>query len=60
MRAVIESCEADALFEKKRYRWTGTTSAGGHAVSATSSHDTWARKLVSAFQKSLARVDPQG
>lgn len=60
VRAVIESYEADALFEKQRYRWTGTTSVGSYAVSATSSHYTWARKLVGAFQKSPARVDPQG
>jgi hypothetical protein len=34
------------LFAKKRYRWTGTTSVGSYAVSATSSHYAWASDLV--------------
>jgi len=34
------------LFEKKRYKWTGTTSLGSYLVSATSSHYDWGLKLI--------------
>ena len=34
------------LFEKKKYKWTGTTSLGAYLVSATSSHYDWALKLI--------------
>jgi hypothetical protein len=36
----------DDLFEKRRYPWTGSTSVGSYAVSATTSHYDWARKLI--------------
>ncbi|HOP45228.1 MAG TPA: ClbS/DfsB family four-helix bundle protein, partial [Flavobacteriales bacterium] len=36
----------EELFEKKRYRWTGSTSLGAYLVSATSSHYDWALKLI--------------
>ena len=36
----------DELFEKKRYKWTGTTSLGAYLVSSTSSHYDWAIKLI--------------
>jgi hypothetical protein len=44
VRAVIEAYGADELFEKKRYAWTGSTSVGSYAVSATTSHYDWAGK----------------
>ena len=40
--AIIESYTDEELFEKKRYRWTGSTSVGSYAVSATTSHYDWA------------------
>lgn len=39
------------LFEKKRYKWTGTTSLGAYLVSATSSHYDWAVKLMKRAKK---------
>jgi len=39
------------LFEKKRYRWTGSTSLGAYSVSATSSHYEWAHKLIKRCTK---------
>jgi hypothetical protein len=49
VRALVEA-HADAdLFTKKRYRWTGSTSLGSCAVSCTSSHYTWARRLIRKF-----------
>ncbi|MEO1060474.1 MAG: ClbS/DfsB family four-helix bundle protein [Actinomycetota bacterium] len=41
----------DDLFEKRRYAWTGSTSVGSYAVSATTSHYDWARKLIRRWAK---------
>jgi hypothetical protein len=41
----------DELFEKSRYKWTGTTSLGAYLVSATSSHYDWALKLLKKAKK---------
>lgn len=41
----------DELFEKSRYKWTGTTSLGSYLVSATSSHYDWALKLLKRAKK---------
>ena len=41
----------DELFEKKRYKWTGTTSLGAYLISATSSHYDWALKLIKKAKK---------
>ncbi len=49
VRSVVAGYDPDALFEKRRWPWTGSTSVGSYAVSATSSHYDWARKLVRAF-----------
>lgn len=46
IRALIERHSDEELFEKKRYKWTGTTSLGSYLVSATSSHYDWALKLI--------------
>ena len=43
---IISSHTNDELFEKKRYKWTGSTSVGQYFVSATSSHYDWALKLI--------------
>ncbi len=44
--AIIEQHSDDELFERKRFKWTGSTSLGAYAVSATSSHYAWALKLI--------------
>ena len=36
----------DDLFTKGVVQWTGSTSVGAYAVSATSSHDAWATTLI--------------
>jgi hypothetical protein len=43
---IIEKHRNNELFEKKRYKWTGTTSLGAYLISATSSHYDWALKLI--------------
>ena len=42
------------LFEKRRYRWTGTTSLGAYLVSSTSSHYDWALKKLRRYTRTLA------
>lgn len=53
VRGVIESYSEDDLFTKRRFKWTGSTSVGSYAASATSSHYDWARKLIRKFKKGL-------
>lgn len=55
VRAMAARYEPDDLFTKRRFGWTGSTSVGSYAVSATSSHYDWARKLIRSFNK--ARVE---
>lgn len=43
---VIESHTNEELFEKKHYKWTGSTSLGAYLISATASHYAWAFKLI--------------
>tara|TARA_R100000005_G_C4885969_1_gene135220 strand:+ start:47 stop:544 length:498 start_codon:yes stop_codon:yes gene_type:complete len=43
---VIESHSNEELFEKMRYKWTGSTSLGAYLISCTSSHYDWALKLI--------------
>jgi hypothetical protein len=42
----IKSHSNEELFTKKKYPWTGSTSLGAYAISATSSHYDWATKLI--------------
>ncbi len=58
VRVVIESYSDDELFEKKRHRWTGSTSVGSYAVSATTSHYDWALKHLRKSQQGWAAEDP--
>ena len=46
IQKLIEKHSNDELFEKKRFKWTGTTSLGSYLVSTTSSHYDWALKLI--------------
>ncbi len=52
LREIIESHSNEELFEKKRYKWTGSTSLGSYLVSAACSHYDWAFKLISRCKKS--------
>lgn len=51
LQKVIKKHTNEELFEKKRYKWTGTTSLGSYLVSATSSHYDWAFKLIKKAKK---------
>jgi hypothetical protein len=57
IRDVIASYADDELFAKKRYEWTGSTSVGSYAVSATTSHYDWAHKLLRRSRKAWAAED---
>ena len=46
VQGIIESHSDEELFEKKKYKWTGSTSLGAYLISATSSHYDWAFKLI--------------
>ncbi|MEQ4923670.1 ClbS/DfsB family four-helix bundle protein [Proteus hauseri] len=43
----------EELFTKKYFKWTGSTSLGSYAVSATSSHYEWAMKIIKKYRKTL-------
>lgn len=51
---VIASYGDEELFTKKKYAWTGSTSVGSYAISATASHYDWASKLIRKWAKALA------
>lgn len=51
VRSVINRHTNEELFEKKRYKWTGSTSLGAYLISATSSHYDWAFKLIKKAKK---------
>ncbi|MRI02422.1 ClbS/DfsB family four-helix bundle protein [Kriegella sp. EG-1] len=46
VQQIITNHNNNELFEKQKYKWTGTTSMGSYIVSATSSHYEWALKLI--------------
>jgi len=46
LQEIIKNHSNDELFQKKRYKWTGSTSLGAYLISATSSHYDWAQKLI--------------
>lgn len=49
--AIIVEHSNEELFEKKRYKWTGSTSLGAYLISSTSSHYDWAYKLIKRAKK---------
>lgn len=51
LQKLINKHTNDELFEKKRYKWTGSTSLGAYLISATSSHYDWAYKLIKKAKK---------
>lgn len=53
VEALIESFTDEALFTRKYYSWTGTTSLGSYCVSSTSSHYDWAFKKIKKHKTSI-------
>ncbi len=51
IQELIRKHSDEELFEKKRYKWTGTTSLGAYLISNTSSHYDWAIKLIKKSMK---------
>lgn len=51
VQQLIQKHSNEELFEKKRYKWTGSTSVGSYLVSVTSSHYDWALKLIKKAKK---------
>ncbi|MEM0941867.1 MAG: ClbS/DfsB family four-helix bundle protein [Bacteroidota bacterium] len=51
VRSIIKKHSNNELYEKKKYKWTGTTSLGSYLISATSSHYDWALKLIKKGKK---------
>ena len=51
VRHIMTQHSNEELFEKKRYKWTGSTSLGAYLVSNTSSHYDWAIKLIKKATK---------
>jgi len=51
VRALIDRHTDEELFEKKRYKWTGSTSLGSYLISATSSHYDWAFKFIKRVRR---------
>ena len=52
VQRIIKKHTDEELFEKKKYKWTGTTSLAAYLISATSSHYDWAYKLINKCKKS--------
>lgn len=51
VQELIRKHSEEELFERKRYRWTGSNAMGAYFVSATSSHYDWALKLIKRVKK---------
>ena len=48
---MVSAYSEEGLFTKRRFAWTGSTSVGSYAVSATTSHYDWARTLIHRFAR---------
>lgn len=51
VEGIIQSHTDQELFEKKKYKWTGSTCMAAYFISATSSHYDWAIKLIKKCYK---------
>ena len=51
VQKIISDHSEEELFEKKRYKWTGSTSLAVYLRAATSSHYDWAIKLIKKAKK---------
>ncbi|PCJ19536.1 MAG: hypothetical protein COB02_07260 [Candidatus Cloacimonadota bacterium] len=53
IQELIKNHTDQELFEKKLYKWTGTTSLASYLISSSSSHYDWAIKIAKKHKKSL-------
>lgn len=53
IQILINQHTNNELFEKRKYKWTGTTSLGSYLTSASSSHYDWAMKKLRKYKKAL-------
>ena len=53
---LIDAFSNDALFSKKHFSWTGTSTLGSYCVSATSSHYDWAMKKIKQHIKTYPKA----
>ena len=51
VQSLITNHTDKELFEKKRYKWTGSTSLGAYLISNSSSHYDWAIKRIRKSMK---------
>ena len=56
MRGVIESLSDEELFTPGRFAWTRKNTLGTYFVSATSSHDVWARTRIARWRRRAPRM----
>lgn len=54
---MIEGLSNEALFTKKHFSWTGTSTLGSYCVSVTSSHYVWAMKKIKQHIKTLRAAE---
>lgn len=59
VRERVDAYDEEDLFTKKRFSWTGSTSVASYAISATSSHYSWATKLIKKAVKTFDAA-PEG
>lgn len=50
--ALMEPFSDEELFERGRFKWTGTTTLGAYFVSCTASHYDWAMKKLKEHMRS--------
>jgi hypothetical protein len=53
---IIEKFTDTELFEKKHFKWTGTSSLGQYCISATISHYDWAMKKIKLHIKTYKEL----
>jgi hypothetical protein len=51
IQIMIHEHTDEELFEKKQYKWTGSTSLSAYLISNSSSHYAWAIKLIKRAMK---------
>ncbi|MBT8273118.1 MAG: ClbS/DfsB family four-helix bundle protein [Bacteroidia bacterium] len=51
LQKIIQSHTDEELFEKKRYKWTGSSSLGTYLRANTSSHYNWGYNLIKRAKK---------
>lgn len=51
VREIIKKHSDKELFEKKKYKWTGSTSLGAYIIANSSSHYKWAYNLINKAKK---------